>query len=276
MVPRATRGALIAALAGLSPVAAADVTYLLQVRSISATTSSNNNTQAIAAPDFSPFVQSLNLSTPFATQGGGTSVNGAHVGIDCQLDPNAVRASGSVGGSGGMGEIGGVPELVTGEAVANVQTTFHLDAQTPFTLRASPRPSTRRGDRFKIKIKDETQHVVLFLLDDSSPPQTVEISGEFLAGDISLEYQVEMTVEGEEMSGDYAIELLMGPAACYANCDASTASPALNVNDFLCFMTRFASGDPLANCDLSTTAPVLNVNDFVCFQTKFAAGCSQP
>jgi hypothetical protein len=71
-------------------------------------------------------------------------------------------------------------------------------------------------------------------------------------------------------------EVLRGVAvvpACYANCDASTAPPVLNVNDFLCFQSRFAAGDSYANCDQSTTAPVLNVNDFLCFQAAFAAGC---
>jgi hypothetical protein len=58
-----------------------------------------------------------------------------------------------------------------------------------------------------------------------------------------------------------------------ANCDCSAAMPVLNINDFICFQTKFASGDPYANCDGSTTEPVLNINDFICFQTKFAAGC---
>lgn len=65
-------------------------------------------------------------------------------------------------------------------------------------------------------------------------------------------------------------------AACYANCDGSTAPPVLNVNDFVCFQAAFAAGSSYANCDLSTSEPVLNVNDFVCFQTAFAAGCSAP
>jgi len=64
-----------------------------------------------------------------------------------------------------------------------------------------------------------------------------------------------------------------GTAACYPNCDGSTAAPALNVQDFTCFLTRFASNDPYANCDASTQAPVLSVQDFSCFLTKFAAGC---
>jgi len=61
---------------------------------------------------------------------------------------------------------------------------------------------------------------------------------------------------------------------CYANCDASTSAPVLNVLDFTCFLNRFAAGDSYANCDGSTTAPVLNVLDFSCFLNTFAAGCT--
>jgi hypothetical protein len=64
-----------------------------------------------------------------------------------------------------------------------------------------------------------------------------------------------------------------GPAPCYANCDGSTSEPILNVNDFICFQSKFAAQDPAANCDGSTTEPVLNVNDFICFQGAYAAGC---
>jgi hypothetical protein len=61
---------------------------------------------------------------------------------------------------------------------------------------------------------------------------------------------------------------------CYANCDSSTVQPCLNVQDFSCFLNRFASADTYANCDNSTIAPVLNVQDFSCFLNQFAAGCS--
>ena len=63
-------------------------------------------------------------------------------------------------------------------------------------------------------------------------------------------------------------------APCYANCDASTAAPCLNVLDFSCFLNRYAAGDTYANCDASTAPPILNVNDFACFLNAFAAGCS--
>jgi hypothetical protein len=61
--------------------------------------------------------------------------------------------------------------------------------------------------------------------------------------------------------------------SCYANCDASTTPPVLNVNDFVCFSNRFAAGVAYANCDASTTPPILNVNDFVCFSNRYAGGC---
>jgi hypothetical protein len=65
-------------------------------------------------------------------------------------------------------------------------------------------------------------------------------------------------------------------STCYANCDQSTGTPFLNINDFICFQGKFAAGDSYANCDLSTQPPILNINDFVCFQSQFAAGCSAP
>jgi hypothetical protein len=59
----------------------------------------------------------------------------------------------------------------------------------------------------------------------------------------------------------------------YANCDASTSAPVLNVADFTCFLQKYAAQDPYANCDGSTTPPTLNVADFSCFLQKYAAGC---
>jgi hypothetical protein len=83
--------------------------------------------------------------------------------------------------------------------------------------------------------------------------------------------------------GDVALRSFdLSGGGCYANCDASTISPMLNVEDFLCFINQFAAAQSLpapeqavhyANCDRSTTPPVLNVEDFLCFINRFAAGC---
>ncbi len=65
-----------------------------------------------------------------------------------------------------------------------------------------------------------------------------------------------------------------GCAPCYVNCDESTANPILNVNDFQCFLNRYATGDSYCNCDGSTAEPILNVNDFQCFLNAYAVGCT--
>jgi Concanavalin A-like lectin/glucanases superfamily/Immunoglobulin I-set domain len=54
---------------------------------------------------------------------------------------------------------------------------------------------------------------------------------------------------------------------CYADCDCSGT---LNIDDFICFQTTYAIGDPAADCDADGT---LNIDDFICFQTLFAVGC---
>lgn len=85
---------------------------------------------------------------------------------------------------------------------------------------------------------------------------------------------------GLAYGGQNTLGAVIGPAsayvqnfACYANCDGSSISPVLNVNDFSCFLNKYAAGDAYANCDGSSNPPVLNVNDFNCFLNKYAAGC---
>ncbi len=56
-------------------------------------------------------------------------------------------------------------------------------------------------------------------------------------------------------------------AACYPDCDGSGT---LNIDDFICFQTFYAIGDPYADCDSSGN---LNIDDFICFQTFYAIGC---
>ncbi len=54
---------------------------------------------------------------------------------------------------------------------------------------------------------------------------------------------------------------------CYPDCDCNGA---LSIDDFICFQTLFAIGDPYADCDADS---VLSIDDFICFQTYFAIGC---
>jgi hypothetical protein len=54
---------------------------------------------------------------------------------------------------------------------------------------------------------------------------------------------------------------------CYADCDEDGQ---LNINDFICFQTKYAINDLTADCDLNG---VRNIDDFICFQTLYALGC---
>ncbi len=72
---------------------------------------------------------------------------------------------------------------------------------------------------------------------------------------------------GRQSGAESRAFLLVPEAACYADCDGNSV---LNIDDFICFQTLFAIGDPAADCDASGT---LNIDDFICFQTFFALGC---
>jgi hypothetical protein len=85
-------------------------------------------------------------------------------------------------------------------------------------------------------------------------------------------YQIRVSGKGTAR-GAIALQVGQVQVSCYANCDGSTTLPILNVQDFTCFLQRYAAGDTYANCDQSTTAPVLNVQDFTCFLQQYAAGC---
>jgi trimeric autotransporter adhesin len=84
-----------------------------------------------------------------------------------------------------------------------------------------------------------------------------------------------ISTSSEYAGGGYspAFAMWIGCPNCYANCDGSTVPPRLNVEDFTCFINRFAMQDPAANCTGSTTFPYFSVEDFTCFINRFAAGC---
>ena len=64
--------------------------------------------------------------------------------------------------------------------------------------------------------------------------------------------------------------LLVGCPNCYADCDLSEGPTRLNVNDFVCFINKYAALDPYANCNVDAA---IDIADFSCFMTKFAQGC---
>ncbi len=73
----------------------------------------------------------------------------------------------------------------------------------------------------------------------------------------------EMTFETYE----FLASLPPPPPTCYADCDGTGD---LSIDDFNCFQTFFALGDPYVDCDGDSA---LSIDDFICFQTFFAIGC---
>jgi hypothetical protein len=117
-----------------------------------------------------------------------------------------------------------------------------------------------------------------FVTDIAGHPATLKVAG--------MQFNLVTTQAGNIWTHDTSpmsrVEVYYSELSCYANCDGSTTPPILNVEDFSCFINKFAEAQALphfeqlthyANCDNSTTAPVLNVEDFSCFINKFAQGC---
>ncbi len=72
---------------------------------------------------------------------------------------------------------------------------------------------------------------------------------------------------GEGFGLDNLLGVTAGGPECYPDCDGDTV---LTIDDFICFQTFFALGDPYADCDADGA---LTIDDFICFQTFFAIGC---
>ncbi|HEX2837989.1 MAG TPA: hypothetical protein VHN77_07675 [Phycisphaerales bacterium] len=192
--------------------ARADIIYLTQERTIEAATTANAALLTQSAPDFAPFVATLTSSTTFQTPTG-PATNTGETTIDCQLDPNAIRASGSLTGAGGL-NINGL--LEAGEAAAFILVTFNITEATPFNLLCTPRPSSDPRDEFEIEITNLTTTTSIFRLTQDDPAQPVNINGVLQPGTYSLQFQVEMTVEALQSTQAFDFQFLVPSPASAA------------------------------------------------------------
>ncbi len=100
-----------------------------------------------------------------------------------------------------------------------------------------------------------------FKLSDLGISSTSQMKLRFVARDEGVGSIIEAAVD------DVQFFSVGCPNACYADCDTNGS---LTIDDFICFQTLYAIGDPFADCDSSGN---LNIDDFICFQTNFALGC---
>ncbi len=61
--------------------------------------------------------------------------------------------------------------------------------------------------------------------------------------------------------------IVAGDKGCPVDCDGDDVP---TIDDFICFQTYFALGNPVADCD---NDGMLAIDDFICFQTAYALGC---
>jgi lysophospholipase L1-like esterase len=167
-------------------------------------------------------------------------------------------------------------------------------AQTAWGTNQNPRTTLLLGNvTIQLRQADTSTNsnpTAAFVNDDTHPHTTMQgvlanvimeaLNEGYHAGLTPFSEQEILAHAGLAYGGQDTLAAVIGPLSgyvqnfvCYANCDASTSPPILNVNDFACFLNRFAAGDTYANCDGSTIPPVLNVNDFACFLNAFAGGC---
>jgi probable HAF family extracellular repeat protein len=74
-------------------------------------------------------------------------------------------------------------------------------------------------------------------------------------------------IVGVALNPNEGFVAFLGSEPCYADCDSSGS---LDIDDFICYQTLFATGDFNADCDGDKH---IDIDDFICFQTAFGAGC---
>jgi len=87
--------------------------------------------------------------------------------------------------------------------------------------------------------------------------------------DLRVEPQRSRILVGTQGRGAWSAPLVF----CYPDMNDDGR---LTIADFSAFLVVFAQQSPRANCDGSTALPTLNVQDFTCFLQRYAAGCPAP
>lgn len=247
---------------GLASAASGSVTLQTQQRSITAATTSNANIQTVNAPGFAPFVESLSVSNVF--QGPAGPVNNlAASRIDCQVDPNAIRATGTLRGAGGLSVALGAVE--TGDAKAAILVTFLVTTPEPFNLFAAARPNLHPTDEFVLELKNLTTNNRLFSLEQSDPPEAVNLNGVLPPGQYSLKYRIELSVDGDDTSRDFAFNLALGCPADFNGIDGVT------VQDVFDYLAAYFASE--ARADLNHSGDV-TVQDLLDFLLAYFTPCS--
>lgn len=278
MMNRNISSAIISGL--LAAPVLAQTTLLTQERTITAGTTFNGQVDTVQATTFDPFIATAQAATTFPVAGGGTAPNAALTSINCIVDPNAIRAAGSLQGAGGITITGGQPSPVFGEAAALIRITFQVTNPIAYRITATPRPNSDPRDEFEIALKNITTNHGVFSIDQTSPPQHVQSIGLLNPGDYTFGYQCELSGIAALTVAPFEVNLRLG---CLSLADVGKAGglpgpdSQLDNNDFVAFIDLFFTNDDSA--DLGSQGGIrghdglFDNNDFVVFIDEFFAGC---
>ncbi len=251
-----------AALLLLSRAAGADVAYQSQQRSITVSnTAGVGGLQTAAAPDFAPFVRNITLSTIFPGSTGPIP-NVASGRIDCQVDPNSLRAIGLLAGAGGYDEDTGTTEV--GDSRLVVLVAFNVTTPTPYTLTAAPRPDLHATDEFVLEFRDQTRNNRIIGLSQTDAPQQVNLSGTLLPGDYLMRYRVQATFDAAQATRDFAFNLALGCRADF------NGVGGVSVQDIFDYLAAWFAGDQRADLD---GVGGITAQDLFDFLGAWFAGC---
>jgi hypothetical protein len=186
--------AAMALLTGWAACAAqAELIPLAQERVITAASLLTGTANTLSAPDFAPFIGTVNADVPFLTPNGIAGTTTAVSTINCFVDPNGVRAAGSLLAGGGVAGGAGGPTQAFGEARALVIVSFEITQATAFSLSCLPRPVLTPGDSFEFKFRGLHGGGTFVELSQADPAQAVNISGILQPGEYELRYHVELS-----------------------------------------------------------------------------------
>lgn len=249
------KASIIAALAPSPLLAAPEVTYLSQSRSVVACGFDpfgcpyySKVSDQRTAPDFGPFVEYLTVGQCAPGSANQDSV------LESVAAHFYLEAGGSKGNSG---------NICGGTSTAEI--LFEIESTTILRLQGNMKQMYCGPGDASLELTGPTLAIAysIFTTPWSFDKQHVLAPGVY---SLAVEASGGANTNGMCIVGAYSIDADLD-FRCVADCDASGS---LDIDDFVCFQTMFALGDKVSDCDASGS---LTIDDFVCFQTQFALGC---
>ena len=199
-------------------------------------------------------------------------------GFPCNVAPNGVLVSGRLGFANTTPIWAGVSGVQTGRMLRNgVVSSCSAVKSCPGDFETT---GVRRFDRYPIfNPYTSARCVSVRLVSSDVQVFGVAYSGDYDPANRCTNYLADIGQSSSEIGREMSFNI---PARGTVNLifhevEVPSGSPDVRYAFSISGLEnpQQASSTCYANCDLSTVAPILNVNDFICFLNKFAAGCTQ-